>query len=722
MEHAIDKNTFFLVVFFAQLLLCCFALVFFTSGLDDFLVDCCYVVTSLSAWAYGKSRIQITVEGLLGKPQQPIAILVPAWDESDVIRPMLTNILRTITYHNFHIFVGVYPNDSATEGEVEKVRHDWKNVHRIICGNPGPTCKADCLNWVYQGIRHFEHENGIEFQAFLMEDCEDVVHPLSLHLFNLLIPSYDMVQIPVFPLERGWRDFTSGHYIDEFCEYHGKDIFVRQTLTGCIPAAGVGCGFSRRAYHRLAEEHDGELFNTASLTEDYEMGLNIGRLGLKSIFVSQVLEGFRTPEGGWEPRSKPDRRIAVREYFPSTFRTAFRQKSRWVLGIAFQGWKNLGWKGSLAFRYMLYRDRKAIVTNYISVLGYSIIPFVSGLWLYTTLAPNSYRYPPLVEKGSWLWYLLLANFFFLLNRIFWRSFCVHRVFGWKQAMLAIPRQVWSNFVNGRATHRALYLYVRSLILKKQIAWDKTAHVLPSQLTMASLQRKLGDLLVDQGLICISQLEEALELQKANPTRLGFILTSLGYVTESDLLHVVSAQLGVPCHESLRIAPVEVRQCMSREQMVLHSCYPIETDESGALKVAVCEVPPAAERSQLENAIGMPVKYYLTTRAQLALALRYGVDSTEEEVGTQLLSNRLEYRRLGDILMRNRVLAPLRLKEAVERFRPGSGFLFGEFLVEQGFVSSEDVEGALKEQRQLLNVSREQPVSKGQQGLCASIGA
>ena len=510
-----------------------------------------------------------------------------------------------------------------------------------------------------------------------------------------------------FPVETGRGDP---------CEYHGKDIFVRQRLTGCLPAAGVGCGFSRRAYHLLAELHDGELFNTGSLTEDYEMGLNVGRLGLESIFVSQTMEGFSAPERGWEPRGKPDRRIAVREYFPSTFRTAFRQKSRWVLGIAFQGWKNLGWRGSLAFRYMLYRDRKSIVTNYISVLGYLVVPFVSGLWLYTTLVPGAYRYPPLVEKGSWLWNLLLANLFFLLNRMFWRWLCVYRVFGWKQAMLAVPRQIWSNFVNGRATHRALYLYLCSLIFKTRIAWDKTAHVLPSHLTVASYQRKLGDLLVDKGVLSLPQLEEALEMQKEYPAPLGFILTVLGYVSESDLLPVLSAQLGVPCCESLQIAPLALRQFLSREQMIGYSCYPIGKDETGALKVAVCELPPAAERSQLESAIGMPVKYHLVTRSQLTLALRYGVDSGEDELGSQLLAHGVEYRRLGDILLRRQVLSPLRLKDAVEQFRRGSNSLFGQFLVEQGFIQSKDLEAALTEQQQVLSLSKEQ------NWMHASIGA
>ncbi|MFL6416258.1 MAG: glycosyl transferase family protein [Bryobacteraceae bacterium] len=691
------EDWFFVAVFAIQLFLCCFAVLFFASGLDDFVVDCCYVFSICAAPIRHARKRAICEETLKGQSEQTIAVMVPAWDESDVIRPMLTNILKTFLYKNFHIFVGVYPNDFATQAEVEKVRQDWTNVHGIVCANPGPTCKADCLNWVYQGIQRFEKQNGVEFAIFVMEDCEDVVHPLSLHLFNSFVPEYDMVQIPVFPLERSWKDLTSGTYIDEFCEYHGKDIFVRQMLTGSIPAAGVGCAFSRRAYQSLAARHDGELFNTGSLTEDYEMGLRVGQMGLKSIFVSQKLEGFAAPERGWRPRGKPDARIAVREYFPSTFRTSFRQKSRWVLGIAFQGWKNLGWRGGPASRYMLYRDRKAIVTNYISVLGYVVVPFVSGLWLYASLVPDSYRYPPLVEKGSWLWYLLLANFFFLVNRAFWRWLCVYRVFGWRQSALAVPRQVWSNIVNGRATNRAVYLYVRSLISKKKIAWDKTAHVLPSQLALDT-QRRIGDLLIDNNVLRSEDLQQALDVQKVNPAPLGFLLTSLGYVSEDKLLPVLADQLGMSYQNSIPIAPPELRELVSREFMIRYSCYPIGKDDAGCLDLAICEVPSASDRYELETRVGMQVTFVLTTRSQLGLALRYGTGLEKEEIGREFLAKRIEYLRLGDVLVKRQTLNARILKDAVDRFcRDPQGLLFGHFLVQHSFIKVSELEEALHEQ-------------------------
>jgi len=67
-----------------------------------------------------------------------------------------------------------------------------------------------------------------------------------------------------------------------------------------------------------------------------------------------------------------------------------------------------------------------------------------------------------------------------------RSLCVWQLYGWRQAILAVPRQVWSNVVNFAATARAIRLFARHLITGRPIAWDKTGHVFPSE---AELRRR-----------------------------------------------------------------------------------------------------------------------------------------------------------------------------------------------------------------------------------------
>ena len=166
---------------------------------------------------------------------------------------MLDNNLRTVNYSRYHLFVGTYPNDPKTQREVEFVRERYDNVHRIVCPKDGPTNKADCLNWIYQGICNYEKEHGVRFDIFVLADAEDVLHPLSLKLFNYLMPRKDMIQLPVFPLEMKWYELTAGHYADEFAENHSKDLLVRERLTGNLPSAGVGCAFSRRAMTMVAK-------------------------------------------------------------------------------------------------------------------------------------------------------------------------------------------------------------------------------------------------------------------------------------------------------------------------------------------------------------------------------------------------------------------------------------------------------------------------------------
>jgi bacteriophage N4 adsorption protein B len=240
----LDFTSWLLV--FAHLLLGFILVIFFLSGADDLFIDLNFICRSLFRRFFVLPKHKrLSIDDLRAVPEQPVAVMVPAWDESAVIRRMLENTLRILEYSNYHVFVGTYPNDPDTAHEVDSICGSFPNVHRTVCPKDGPTNKADCLNWIYQGIRVFEKENDIAFEIFLMEDCEDIVHPLSLKLFNRLIPRKDMVQLPVFPLETQWYNFTSGHYIDEFAENHSKDLWVRERLAKGIPAAGVGCAFSR---------------------------------------------------------------------------------------------------------------------------------------------------------------------------------------------------------------------------------------------------------------------------------------------------------------------------------------------------------------------------------------------------------------------------------------------------------------------------------------------
>jgi adsorption protein B len=179
----------------------------------------------------------------------------------------------------------------------------------------------------------------------------------------------------------------------------------------------------------------------------------------------------------------------VREYFPSRFRAAVKQKSRWVLGITLQGWRNLGWAGNPLMKYMLFRDRKSLVTSIVNVLGYVALAAVVAVWVLGRVVDDGYRYPPLVESGSWLSRLIIADTAFLAVRLLERAYCVGRVYGWLQACLSVPRQVWGNVINCSAASRAVYLFVESAFTGKALAWGKTDHVFPSEAVLGCVTKR-----------------------------------------------------------------------------------------------------------------------------------------------------------------------------------------------------------------------------------------
>ena len=231
------------------------AVLIMISSLDDLFIDAYYWVREIVRGLTIKRAPNykpLTAEGLREAPEKPIAIMVPAWMEANVIAVMLDTMVGTLEYRNYQIFVGTYPNDEATITEVERMKRRFKQLQRVEVPHPGPTCKADCLNWVVQAIFLYEQKHDVEFAGVVLHDCEDVIHPLELHLFNYLVHRKELVQIPVMSLERDWYELVAGTYMDEFAEWHTKDLVVRESLSRMVPSAGVGTCFSRHALEVLA--------------------------------------------------------------------------------------------------------------------------------------------------------------------------------------------------------------------------------------------------------------------------------------------------------------------------------------------------------------------------------------------------------------------------------------------------------------------------------------
>src|SRR5690242_4728604 len=258
---------------------------FLLFAVNDLLVDLIYFARRLwrSLTVYSRHSRSYASFYVFNKDPGFIAILVPAWDEASVIASMLKATLKRLDYDNYRIFVGHYRNDPATAAAIASVKDD--RIEPVEVAADGPTTKADCLNHLYDALIEYETSNECEAKAIVLHDAEDVVHRYELRLFDGLIDRAAVIQLPVLPLPDPHSRWIAGHYCDEFAEAHVKELVVREAVGAAIPLAGVGCAIARRPIAQLAALQDGKPFAGASMTEDYEMGLRLCALGLKTMFV-----------------------------------------------------------------------------------------------------------------------------------------------------------------------------------------------------------------------------------------------------------------------------------------------------------------------------------------------------------------------------------------------------------------------------------------------------
>ena len=449
------------------------SIVFVISGITDLYFDLSNIFWKLRRWILGGQWKPITLDRLKAREQQRVAIFIAAWHEEDVIARTLQNAVETIQYKNYDIFIGTYPNDPDTQREVDKVAQKYPRVHKVVTPDPGPTNKASNLNHVFNALIDFETKNERYFDFILMHDSEDVIHPYSLLVYNFLIPRMELIQIPVYPIALPLKEVTHWTYADEFAENHIKIMRVREITGGFVPSAGVGTAFTKRAFQRLAME-DQEIFSPNSLTEDYQLGLRMNLRGMKAAFVNIKLP---SPQSSENVEKGSSEWVATRALFPTQFKRAVKQKTRWNIGIVLQGWENIGWKGSLAVNWNLFQDRKALITAPVNFLAYFVF-----LYFLVYQAINyfmGFSMPVLIPAESLLALLVLIATVFMVWRSLNRAVAVNRIYGFLPALSSIPRVVWGNVINFFAIIRALYQYFINKIRKKEVAWDKTAHEFPA---------------------------------------------------------------------------------------------------------------------------------------------------------------------------------------------------------------------------------------------------
>lgn len=420
-------------------------------ALDEGAID----VLWLGLAARGRARAR----KLARPPESPLrgiaAVLVPAWQEHEVVGAMLRHCLESWPQAELRIYAGCYRNDAATLRAMMTAAGDPR-LRIVVHDCDGPTTKADCLNRLYDALRMDEARGGFRARCVVLHDAEDLVHPAALSELDAALDTAEFVQLPVLPEPQATSRWIAGHYVDEFAEAHGKTMVVRDWLGAGLPAAGVGCAFSREAIEQIAARRGAaHPFAPDSLTEDYEFGLLVAELGGRERFL--------------RVRDAAGALVATREFFPSTIEAATRQKTRWLIGIAFQGWERLGWRLRPAELWMRLRDRRGPLTALVLAAAYLLV----AIWPLLYVARREGLVAPL-RPSAILTVLLAFNFVALAWRMVMRFAFTAHVYGWAEGVRAVLRVPVANVIAIIVGRRATTAYLRSL-MGAEMRWDKTVH-------------------------------------------------------------------------------------------------------------------------------------------------------------------------------------------------------------------------------------------------------
>ncbi|GLH64774.1 ATPase, T2SS/T4P/T4SS family [Parageobacillus sp. G301] len=145
------------------------------------------------------------------------------------------------------------------------------------------------------------------------------------------------------------------------------------------------------------------------------------------------------------------------------------------------------------------------------------------------------------------------------------------------------------------------------------------------------RKRLGDLLVEAGLITEAQLEEALK-EKAPGQKLGDALLQRGYITEQQLIEVLEFQLGIP-HVSLYRYPIDPKltNLIPKEFAKRHMVMPLKI-EGERLLVAMADPMDFFVIDDLRLSTGFHIETAIASKDDILRAINkyYDIDESVED--------------------------------------------------------------------------------------------
>ncbi len=149
------------------------------------------------------------------------------------------------------------------------------------------------------------------------------------------------------------------------------------------------------------------------------------------------------------------------------------------------------------------------------------------------------------------------------------------------------------------------------------------------------RKRIGDFLVDAGLLTIEQVNAALELQKKTGKRLGTVVIEKGWVSDQDVLQLLSEQLNVPyVRLRSRIYDLDVVKLLDQDVARRLKVLPL-FKVRGVLYLATANPQAMPTLDEVEERVGCSVRPVLAGREDILRAINEQAPGAE--YATELIS-------------------------------------------------------------------------------------
>ena len=167
-------------------------------------------------------------------------------------------------------------------------------------------------------------------------------------------------------------------------------------------------------------------------------------------------------------------------------------------------------------------------------------------------------------------------------------------------------------------------------------------------------QRLGEILIERGVLSLTELHTALETCHRTGGRLGTQLLDFGYVEERMLLDALSKQLSVPSTIKVKLlhAPLRVRKMLPTQMGRRLQAVPFEVTKGG-IKVAMTNPNDRAAMDEIAGHLKEKILPHVATEAAVLAALG-GAENDDADWSPGVEPSVVKARRSGDVEGWNRL--------------------------------------------------------------------